>query len=295
MKKLNKLLIVLLLIFGINGVKAEGYATVSCGLVDGIPAALPAFTTNIINIVKILVPVILIILGMIDFAKAVASSDEKVLKDSRTKFVRRIIGAIAVFVVIAVIQLIFNMIGGDSSNEMLSCINCFTNNSCSTIDPYKICISNIGDCNKNCYNATGSYDSSEFYSCANQCYNDKYKSCEEKYANPDNQNEAYNCSDYTYYNCPSTSKSGMQCKKNQVKQTCQYAEIKFECDDYTVETCPERDELNDVCKIENNACVRNTSVKKCSDYSFNECPTSDEDGNECKIESTGGVRMCVEK
>ena len=106
--------------------------TVSCGWTDDIPAALPVLTKNVINILKISVPVILIIMGMLDFGKAVASQDEKGMKETQTRFVKRIIGAIAVFLVITVTQFVFILLNTSDSNNMLSCIDCFINNNCQT-------------------------------------------------------------------------------------------------------------------------------------------------------------------
>lgn len=229
----------------------------SCGSTSDIPLALPIFIHNIISIIKILIPVLLIILGMLDFGKAVASNDEKTMNESKNKFVKRIIGAVAIFLVVAVTQFIFKAINIKNSNDIISCINCFVNNDCKTVYTFEESDSN----------------------------------------NSGNSSNSKNCSDYTYYNCPTTSQSGMQCKQNPVKHTCQYAEIKFECSDYTAETCPARDELNDICKVENNKCERDTSFKKCPDYSYQDCPINGtaENGDECKIESTGGIRMCVQK
>lgn len=178
MKKLNKTLVILLLIFMTDGVNAESY--VKCGLSTGIPSALPVFSTNLINLVKIMVPILLIILGMIDFAKAVISNDEKQMKDSQNKFIKRIMGALAVFLVVGVTQFIFKLIGENSTNAMASCIDCFVNNVCKTTDQYAICLSNgKAKCENNCYNATGSYSSSEFYACVNDCTYKKY--CDETY------------------------------------------------------------------------------------------------------------------
>ena len=106
------------------------YATVSCGGVDDIPAALPVLFSNVINIVKIAVPIILIIMGMLDFGKAVTSQDEKTMKESQTKFVKRIIGSICVFLVITIVQFAFRVINVDDSNNILACIDCFVNNDC---------------------------------------------------------------------------------------------------------------------------------------------------------------------
>lgn len=113
-----------------NTSNTASYATVSCGWTDDIPAALPVLTKNVINILKVAVPVILIIMGMLDFGKAVASQDEKGMKETQTRFVKRIIGAIAVFLVITVTQFVFRLLNTSDSNNMLSCIDCFINNNC---------------------------------------------------------------------------------------------------------------------------------------------------------------------
>lgn len=135
MKKIcQSIVILMIMLFGINYVKAEeigvSYSTVSCGIVDDIPAALPILFKNVINIVKIAVPIILIIMGMLDFGKAVTSQDEKGMKESQTRFVKRIIGAICVFLVITIVQFVFRLINVDDSNNILACIDCFVNNDC---------------------------------------------------------------------------------------------------------------------------------------------------------------------
>ena len=113
----------------------DDYKTVSCGGSTAIPAALPTFIRNIVNIIKIGVPIILIIMGMLDFGRAMMSNGEKEMKESQNRFVKRLIGAVAVFLVVAITQLIFNLIGTDSTNEMAACINCFLNNKCSVQVP----------------------------------------------------------------------------------------------------------------------------------------------------------------
>lgn len=104
--------------------------TVACGGTNGIPVALPIFIHNIITIIKIAVPIILVIMGMLDFAKAVISSDEKGMKDTQSKFVKRIIGAVSIFLVVTIVQLVFNIVNTDDTNEMASCIDCFINGDC---------------------------------------------------------------------------------------------------------------------------------------------------------------------
>ena len=101
-----------------------------CELFEDMPRALPQFIKNIINIIKIMVPIALVILGMLDFGKAMAAGDEKIIKDSQKKFVTRIIACIAIFLITTITQLIFSIIGNSDTNSMATCINCFVNGSC---------------------------------------------------------------------------------------------------------------------------------------------------------------------
>lgn len=105
----------------------------SCGSSEKIPAALPILVHNVISLVKILIPILLIILGMLDFGKAVVSNDEKTMNESKSKFIKRVIGAVAIFLVVAVTQFIFKAINLNSSNDIISCIDCFINNNCHLI------------------------------------------------------------------------------------------------------------------------------------------------------------------
>lgn len=127
-------------------------ATVKCGSMEGIPAALPQFIKNIINIVKIAVPIILVIMGMMDFAKAVVSSDEKSMKESQTKFIKRVIAAVVIFLVVTVVQLVFRIINTDDTNEMAACIDCFINGDCSGYSSTPTIESSCYQCN-----STGNY------------------------------------------------------------------------------------------------------------------------------------------
>lgn len=93
-----------------------------------LPKAIPIFVSNIIKLIKILVPILLIVMGMIDFARAVMASDEKQMKESQSRFIRRILGAIIIFFVVAIVQFIFNLLSG--TNDLSNCLNCFVNGKC---------------------------------------------------------------------------------------------------------------------------------------------------------------------
>lgn len=83
----------------------------------------------ILLIVKIVIPIILIILGMIDFSKAVISSDDKVIKDSAFTLLKRVVAAIIIFFIPTIINVAFNYIAGFSNSireDYLNCVNCLT-------------------------------------------------------------------------------------------------------------------------------------------------------------------------
>ena len=97
-----------------------------CGL--SLSSNVPAFTSGIFNLVKILVPIILIVMGMIDFAKSVMANDEKKMKDSTTTFIRRLIAAVFIFFIVAVVQFVFKEVSNE--NGFSSCVNCILSDNC---------------------------------------------------------------------------------------------------------------------------------------------------------------------
>lgn len=69
-----------------------------------------SFLGNLLKIVKIVVPILLIIMGTIDFFKAVLSSSSDVIKKSTTNFIFRIIAGVCIFFLPTIIYFVFNLI-----------------------------------------------------------------------------------------------------------------------------------------------------------------------------------------
>lgn len=96
-----------------------------CGGVP-IPTALTGIVSTIVTLIKIVVPIILVILGMIDMAKAVASQKDDEIKKGQKTLLSRCIAAGIVFFVVAIVQLLVSIVSktGDSTkdNEWNSCI-----------------------------------------------------------------------------------------------------------------------------------------------------------------------------
>lgn len=90
---------------------------------------IPTITVLVVNVIKIAVPIMLIIFGMLDLAKAVVSNDEKEMKGAQTKLMKRAIYAVLVFLVISIVQLLFGALattGGTDKATISGCITCFT-------------------------------------------------------------------------------------------------------------------------------------------------------------------------
>lgn len=109
------------------------YFLISCGGFTDIPDVLPNLVSLVINGIKIVVPILLIIFGMLDLGKAVTAGKEDDIKKGQSVFMKRAIAAITVFLIVAIVQLIFSLLSQQTGDQNITgCINCFVNgaNSC---------------------------------------------------------------------------------------------------------------------------------------------------------------------
>lgn len=117
---------------------------ISCGGMN-IDALIPSLTSNLITVIKILVPILLIFFGMLDMAKAVIGNDEKAMKECQSRLIKRFIYAVLVFLIVTLVQVVFGFIanaGSDAGNDggaskATSCIDCFINGAGTSTCPYK--------------------------------------------------------------------------------------------------------------------------------------------------------------
>lgn len=77
-------------------------------------------------VAKILVPLLLIILGTMDFAKAVISSDDKSNSEAVNKLIRRVIIAVAIFLIPTVLNYALVLVDGatNTATEFSNCTTC---------------------------------------------------------------------------------------------------------------------------------------------------------------------------
>lgn len=108
--------------------KLKDHVSDICGYVPSVSVTencnsigdrLIAWIFKIINMVRYIVPVLLIILGILDFIKAIASDSEDELKKAGSRFAKRLVASALVFIVPLVLQFIlsiFSIPGLDPNN-----------------------------------------------------------------------------------------------------------------------------------------------------------------------------------
>ena len=104
--------------------------------VDENPGVMRAFKAGGVALValKIIIPILLIILGTIDFAQAVISSDDKQISKSLMKLAQRVIAGIVIFLVPTLIEYIFDLVDSTATNKYKACYECLLDvNKCPTI------------------------------------------------------------------------------------------------------------------------------------------------------------------
>lgn len=86
----------------------------------------PYVISSAITIIKIVVPILLIIFGMLDLGKAVVASKEDEIKKGQHTFIKRTVTAVIVFFAIQLVQIIIRFVSNNDAS-VTSCFNCFIN------------------------------------------------------------------------------------------------------------------------------------------------------------------------
>ena len=81
---------------------------------------------TVLGIIYVAVPLGLIIMGMIDFTKAMAASDESVMKKAQGIFIKRAISAAIVFFVFTIVQLVFGYVNKNTEKK-IEWLDCWEN------------------------------------------------------------------------------------------------------------------------------------------------------------------------
>ena len=78
----------------------------------------------LVGVIQIVVPIAIILLGSIDLAKAAMAGDEKKISENQQKFIKRLIAAILVFLVVVIVRFGMGLVGQVADEgTWLSCWN----------------------------------------------------------------------------------------------------------------------------------------------------------------------------
>ena len=125
-KKIFMIMILALLVFyapSVLAVNMTGCEANLPGVV--IDAKIPNTVHTIIVVIKIAVPVLLVIFGMLDLFKGITAQKEDEIKKGQNLFIKRLISAAIIFFVISIVQLLVSFVAGDEG--IMTCANCFLN------------------------------------------------------------------------------------------------------------------------------------------------------------------------
>ena len=98
---------------------------VNCGNITNIPKKIPELTNKAIVIVQVIIPVILVIMGSIDFYKSLTSQKEDEIKKGQQIFIKRLIMALLIFFVIAIVKFFVSIFASTNSSSIVDCMECF--------------------------------------------------------------------------------------------------------------------------------------------------------------------------
>ena len=127
---MRKIIMCCLLFAGVMAVMPTVYAAdITCGAL-GSDVAIDTKIVDVVHVIilaiQIFVPIVLVIFGMLDLAKAVMGQKEDEIKKGQQTFIKRIIAAAIVFFVITIVKMVLSFLAGGTENgSIYQCVNCF--------------------------------------------------------------------------------------------------------------------------------------------------------------------------
>ncbi len=88
---------------------------------------LPDIVSKVVTLIKVFVPILLIIWGMLDLGKAVIAQKDDEIKKGQQTLIKRIIAAAIVFFVFTIVSVMVNLVAGDDAGSVTHCMDCFIN------------------------------------------------------------------------------------------------------------------------------------------------------------------------
>jgi len=81
---------------------------------------------TIINIIKVVIPIIIILLALFDLGKAVMAGEEKEIKEAQKMLVKRLIYGVLIFFVVTIVTVVVGLVSNSWESNSKTCMNCVT-------------------------------------------------------------------------------------------------------------------------------------------------------------------------
>lgn len=94
-----------------------------CGNGDADLSAVFGILGWVVLGIKIVVPILLILFGMLQMATAVMSQKEDAIKKAQSGLINKIIAAVVVFLVVTLVTFLMSIIGDDNWKACMDCLN----------------------------------------------------------------------------------------------------------------------------------------------------------------------------
>ena len=109
------------------------YNIASCDVISEnimIDGKIPSLVSSIVTTIKIVVPILLVIFGMLDLMKGITAQKDDEIKKGQQIFIKRLISGALVFLVFTIVQLLISFVASDENDKFSGCVNCFINGDC---------------------------------------------------------------------------------------------------------------------------------------------------------------------
>lgn len=126
MKKKLLILFIGLYLFNINSSYNLG-SYIDCGGTS-FPEEITILSRTVVFFLQVVTPIGLIILGSLDIMKAVTANNESEIKKKQQKFVKRLVAAAILFLVISMVKFVIDIVATNSEGKNISkCFSCMVN------------------------------------------------------------------------------------------------------------------------------------------------------------------------
>ena len=101
------------------------------GITAGLPDQLVQIIHLVYNVIRIAVPIILILVGMVDMGKAITAQKEDEIKKAQTLLAKKAVTAALVFLIVSAVGLLFSVASGEkTSGTTWSCVDALLSGEC---------------------------------------------------------------------------------------------------------------------------------------------------------------------